>query len=327
MEKKLKILLVPTCHYDFCAATITEGLYLLSQRKNIEFFTTEHANYGNIENLKYFKDGDEAINYGRDADLVIMTSYAGVKEEIVQKIDNKNKTVYIDGTDEERYYKIPNEFAIYFKREKKTNKIHDANVRSFQFATEERYFFKNKKEIEENISNKKTNVVCMFGQTDSRKADRYWIEETVNNMNIENSVIGRVYDNNPIRKDLDSGKRDHYSYYENLYNAKISIDGYGADQSNSARFWESLANGCCLVCQDPNIIDIPYSFKDKKDFYSFKDVEELKDVINFLLKNDDIRIKTAKNSYKKLLEYHTSDKRAEYLINTCKEFGIIDYVG
>ncbi len=85
----MKILIVCTPEYCFSTSQIILGLHDLDD-KNIEFKVTEKSNYVyvNHENLyyDYSISNKEAIDYGKEADLIIQTSNRFVKTGIVKAI-------------------------------------------------------------------------------------------------------------------------------------------------------------------------------------------------------------------------------------------------
>lgn len=321
MEKQIKkVLVIQSPHYDFNASTLIEGLVTLENKNEVEFHCTETSNYG-FKHLGYDNSltEEEAIEYGKEADIIALCSNNSVKEHICDKICMPEKTVYIDGEDTSPYKKNPEDFVLYFKREMLKSIEHPDNVKPFPFGCENRYFYAEK--LSNEMFNKKSfNVACMFGVHDDTKPDRRWIEQTLIDMDLKNSHIGQMFGGNAFTT-IDTGNRDHEYYYKVLAHAKISVDGYGAYQCNACRFWESLANGCCLLTQ-PILIHMPNEFINNEDLIEFSTPEDLKEKVNFLLENPDICMKIAKKGYNKTYTYHTTEARAKNFLNECEKAGL-----
>lgn len=322
----MKILVVQTPHYDFCAASLIEGLNDLEIAGEVdELYCAEASNYGanGLKGSQAVLDHYEAKQYAKDkADVVIVTSNNNVKEDIVDGLADKSKVVYIDGEDVFQYKKNPHDFALYFKRElRKEGMVVHPNVRPFPFAAEKRYF------RYKSWFDKKYAVSCMFGPHDETKPWRTDIEKALLAAKLQDSIIGAVYGGAAL-SNIDTGNRDHSNYYEALALSKMSIDAHGAYECNSGRYWESLANNCCLFTRK-NLIDMPYPFIDGEHLIEFETPEELVGKIEFYIDNmhcieHETYIKNiAKAGYKHLKTYHTTKARSSYLLSECKKAGII----
>ena len=322
----MKILVVQTPHYDFCAASLIEGLNDLEIAGEVEeLYCTEASNYGanGLKGSQAVLELYEAKQFAKDqAGLVIITSNNDVKENILEDIADKSKFVYIDGEDVFQYKKNPHDFALYFKRElRKEGMVVHPNVKPFPFAAEKRYF------LRKSWYDKKYSVSCMFGPHDTTKPWRTDIEKALSAANLKDSLIGAVYGGSPLSK-IDTGNRDHSNYYEALALSKMSVDAHGAYECNSGRYWESLANCCCLFTRK-NLIDMPFPFVDGEHLIEFETPEELAESLEFYIDNtgciqhETYIKKIAKAGYQHLKTYHTTKARAQYLLSECKKAGII----
>ncbi len=320
----LKILVIQSKFYDFCQSSLIEGLHELSLQNKVKFYCTEQSNYSKVEGQydHTLYDDNVAVKFGKDiADLIILCSNQEAKDGIAESIFRPDKTIFVDGEDFSKYRKNTEHFALYFKREMLLSLEHPSNVKPFPFAIENRYFFKSHDEILNNIKNKNIYLACMFGPHDETKPDRIWIENTLKNAKLENSVIGNMYDHkNKVA--VDTGNRDHSNYYETLYNSKICVDGYGSLNCNAARMWEGFANGCFILTQ-PIKIYMPYSFIRGEHYLDFDDEDSLLEAV-YNLDNDDYREKVATNCFKYVLENHTTIARVSYLLKECELAGVIN---
>ena len=339
----MKILVICSPCYDFSVSNLIEGFIQIKRKNNnFDFRVTERSNYSYAYNMGLLHDysimNKDAIDYGKEADLIVLTSNRFVKENIEKIINRREKTVFLDGIDEEGLYRNPKEFPLYFKREMMVFNEYDYdNIIPFPFAAENRYFTchvnGNLEEIynldinkiEFKFDHKNINLSCMFGKTDKRKQWRNWVKETIKNMNLENCTTESIYSKSIDKTKfyIDTGNRYHYDYFENLYNSKISIDSYGADGASTSRFYESLANCCCIISQPIRIIIPESQFIEDEDYISFYTPKELKEKILYFMNNEEKIKNIAQNSFEKIKKFHTSEKRAEYFLRKCREHCIL----
>ena len=73
------------------------------------------------------------------------------------------------------------------------------------------------------------------------------------------------------------------------------------------------STGTCLFAEKTGLI-IPNDYEDMKEIVYFSSIEELVEKFLYLIENKEKIIEIAKNGYEKTKEFHTSDKRAEYII-------------
>ena len=308
----MKILVIQSPHYDFNAATLIQGLHnCIINGAPHELMCTERSNYAELDGYYSHYEEDENVlkKFAISADLIILCSNNNVKEYIAFDT-GRDDIVYVDGEDVHENKKNPMDFRFYFKREMRLNKKHHWNVHPFPFACEDRYFSAFKP------LEKKFSVACMFGPHDNTKPWRTNIEEWLKQAKIPDSVIGQLYGGEAVYPKLDTGGRDHSDYYQVLANSKISVDAHGAYECNSARYWESLANGCVLLTRS-NLIHMPYMYEDKIHLFEFEAEADLIYYIQYLITHDEKRIEMAKSAYEYTKKYHTTRARAEYLLDIC----------
>jgi hypothetical protein len=91
----------------------------------------------------------------------------------------------------------------------------------------------------------------------------------------------------------------------------ISVSGGGFD---TYRYWEIPYSGSMLLSEKPCIL-IPNNFEEGVSASFFKDLKELKEKLDFYLNNNE-SAEIAKNGRKLLMKYHTSVRRAKYLLDS-----------
>lgn len=321
----MKILVIQTPEYDFCSATLIEGLHcLIEEGQDIELVTSEYGNYGQTNQWNYCVD-DEAklIKCGNEADIVVVTSNRNVKEFLVQD-SWKDKLVFIDGEDTYPNIKDPSNYVLYFLREMRLSEYHADNVRPFPFGIERRYYQCMPHNFSEAELSKDIPVSCMFGPHDDMKPWRRWIESTLMENEKEGWVVGQNYGGNRShfnQVEVNTGDRDHFNYYNVLARSKITIDGYGAYGCNAARFWEGLANGC-LVFTQPLLIHMPPSDSGCY-FIQFSDKADLMIRLEYYLKHPRLLSILAKRGFEYGKKFHTTKARAQYFLRECKEIGLV----
>ena len=102
-----------------------------------------------------------------------------------------------------------------------------------------------------------------------------------------------------------------HEYMKIVSQSKISISVRG-EGSDTYRYWEIPYAGSMLLSDLP-VIEIPNNFVETESAVFFTNIKELKDKLDFYLKNDEC-LEIAKNGRKHLLKYHTSVQRAETVL-------------
>jgi len=103
-----------------------------------------------------------------------------------------------------------------------------------------------------------------------------------------------------------------------LLSSKASIapveNGY-----DTYRYWEIPLCGAALIAQNQYTI-IPNNFEHKKSALFFSSLKELEDILEyyFLEGNEEELLKIAENGRRHLLQYHTPQYRANYVIESIK---------
>lgn len=96
----------------------------------------------------------------------------------------------------------------------------------------------------------------------------------------------------------------------------VSMRGSGRD---TERYWEFPARGAAMLCDGTMGCIHPYPFKDKETALFYRDLNELKDGIHFLLENEQERIEIAKNGYNHIRKYHSVEARTLFFLGIIRE--------
>ena len=159
---------------------------------------------------------------------------------------------------------------------------------------------------------KNTNVFGIFGNTNNL---RIKIVNEFNRFNIENSIVdidsgSDNWDRNKPRQ----GKMSYHDYMNKISNSKIGLSciGHGKD---CVRYWEIPTFNTLMMCIDPKIL-IPFPFKNKETCVIIKeDLSNFKELLDYYLTHDKEREEIAMAGYEHLKKYHTTDKRAMYMLS------------
>jgi hypothetical protein len=113
-----------------------------------------------------------------------------------------------------------------------------------------------------------------------------------------------------------SGKLSPNDYFSEIQKSKIAISMRGGG-FDTQRFWEIVACKTLLISEVPDI-DIPEAFEHKKHAVFCKsNLSDLEELVRYYLENDREREEIVKQGYQHLLNYHTSEKRANYFLDIC----------
>jgi hypothetical protein len=293
----MKILLInPHDSPDYLYRSIIEGLI----KCNVELYLTNPDRLcTNVVN------DDEAIRISTDVDFIFtfwdkekLWLRPQPKFYLLDKINLPEKTVYIDGSEynwtgypgrvnENLRPEMLQKCKYYFKRECLPDHI-IRGIIPLPFAS-----------IDANFNNlpyaeKDIDVLCAFGQI--RTGQREIAVQACEELKSEGyNIINHSVPN----------------YNECMNRAKITIDAHGGGECN-ARTFQVMANKSLLFMERYNIV-IP-NLIDTEHYVSWDSGGDLKNKIRKYLDNTDkIRILT-NNSYDNVLNYHTSEKRVDYIL-------------
>lgn len=276
-QYKLKITCLIPPVYDFLCATVMEGLKELSC--------------------------NVSTSYSIDSDIILIFSNSDYLERKQFLLDNNlmHKAIYIDGSDGKTIEdsNALKDFKHIFKRELFKNDKND--LLPLPFAAEKEYFKFN------NLM-KDINISCTLRE--GSNPERKNVNELVKNLNIPNTIVGAVSNGSFHHDSSNELKKE---YFKILARSKISISypGCGWD---CARFWEILSNKCLLF--SPKIeIQMPNPFIEFIHYIPYDGMEDLKTKLLYYHDNEEEGKLIAEQGFNHLLEYHTTKKRAEYLIS------------
>jgi hypothetical protein len=276
-------------NYDFLCETLLEGLSELGHT----IYTSEKAKYGIYLKRSNF------IKLAINSELLIISSGSYCDYSLLNKITHK-KVIYVDGSDYpwlDKKLRYP--INIVFKREY----IHEKenNIFPLPFAAENRYF------NDFNLTRDKLTFITTTNNYFRRSVKYY---------------LSKIYSNNDKFFIGNTGERSYDGisgipiatpiYYKLLNEsiASINIPGKGWD---CARFWEIIANKACLITHRLEIL-IPNNFVEDEHYLGFSTLEELNQKIKFCLDNPEKAFQIANNAYNHLNIFHTTKKRAQYLL-------------
>ena len=109
-------------------------------------------------------------------------------------------------------------------------------------------------------------------------------------------------------------KRKGDEYLRELGRCKIVLNFRGGGW-DTMRYWETPAIGRFMISQKPGIV-IPNNYRDKKEVIFCKDdLSDLEELCEYYLKNESKREKIAKNAIEYSKQYHTDEKRIDYIFS------------
>lgn len=289
----MKIAYLNTPVYDYLTATIIEGLKDLGH----DVCTSENSNYGR------FLEKYDFINYANNADIFIIGSNSYIKYEYLKHI-NHQKTILIDGSDSS-FLNLNTKYPVnlIFKREylKYCYKNEDL-IFPLPFAAEKRYF-------------KDKNLVKDIGVSFLATTNNF-LRESIKNLLVNNyNQISLTDHTKEISySSLYGFPQENPQYFNILQRSKIvvNIPGYGWD---CGRYWEAISNKSLILTYKIDI-DIPNPFEEEKHIFSFGNLNEFIEKIEFCLNNPLIVQKMSDRAFEHLLNFHTTKKRAEYFLET-----------
>jgi spore maturation protein CgeB len=95
----------------------------------------------------------------------------------------------------------------------------------------------------------------------------------------------------------------------------LSVRGGGFD---TVRYWEIVASKTLLVSEPPDIV-IPHNFEHGRHaMFCRHDLRDLPAIVRRLRDDDQARQQMIEAAYQHLLAFHTSERRAEYLLDLCR---------
>jgi spore maturation protein CgeB len=188
-----------------------------------------------------------------------------------------------------------------FKREF-LNYFENKLIFPLPFAAEKRYFKKSSFEKDIDIS--------------FLAADNNFLREAIKN------ILKNRYKNNSFTEHtgeisysgLDGLPHENPIYFDILCRSKVAINvpGLGWD---CGRYWEAISNKALVLTYKLDI-KIPDPFIENKHILSFNNLDELVEKIDYCINYPKAVKQMSEEAYSHLIQFHTTQKRAEYLLNT-----------
>jgi|TARA_R110000744_G_scaffold342881_3_gene448084 hypothetical protein len=323
----MKIIVILPNREEFVCCEVIKGLY----RRGVELIpssplSTIRNSYkvgsDDIPNIREYSD-DEIIEHSKSADYIFVfwskfgspyDKTPGGRMYLVDKINEPDKTVFIDGS-EWSYtgHKVPSQLRKdkwnctkgmpwiwqemrdkvkwYFKRETFTDDIIEHNIIPcpYPFRIEDT----------QSILDKDISLFTVFGHTTTGL--RYEVEQASKDISHDLPVI----------TGQQPGGREHYLNL--LCRSYLVADAWGGGDC-TVRRCEAHMNSTALIMQRWNTIE-PYEFTDGENIILYDSTDEFVEKVNFYLKDLDKLVEIGVNGYKHSLKYHTTEKRVQYIFD------------
>ncbi len=338
--KNLKVLFVSTQDADYLGDAIYHGLIGLLGRKNVIDYPLKFRYHIPSDRYSYFSKMDshpmclfkdefenelnEEILFD-DFDIIIIGALRNDVRNIVLKVISevpREKIVFIDGTDDPFVRSVYFKKIKYFKRECLYN-----NMTSFKYLmywlTRRKIFYNFKQPLFPLSPSNFCKVEPLpfgiidegFNPPNEKIFDFCYIASpTIRKRTEICNFLDDYAKKNKLNAFISSGGVKRNKYLDIMAKSKIgiSVRGEGFD---TYRYWEIPYCSSMLISELP-FIKIPNNFEEGKSAAFFSDTKELKEKIEYYLKNDRW-YETAKNGREHLLKYHTSINRAKTVLENC----------
>lgn len=323
----MKIVLILSHREEFLACEVIKGLY----RRGVELVPSSplsnlHKLYkvGNddIPDIREHSD-DEIIEHSKSADYIFVLwskfpspydKNPGGKMYLVDKINEPDKTVFIDGSeycysgwpvhgqlrkDKSNYTKgnpwiwqeMRDRVKWYFKRETFPEDVYEHNIIPcpYPFRMEDRQ--PNRK--------KDISLFCAFGHlTTGLRAE---VD------NVSRTLTHEL----PLIVGAQPGGRENYLNL--MSKSYLTADAWGGGDCTVRRS-EVHMNSVALIMQKWNILE-PNTFTDGENVITYNTPEEFREKADFYLKDLDKLIEIGENGYKHGMKYHSTEKRVQYIFD------------
>jgi hypothetical protein len=129
-------------------------------------------------------------------------------------------------------------------------------------------------------------------------------------------VLGAKMRGDPLAKSsIKKMQPDEYRALLCRSKMALSIRGGGFD---TVRYWEIVASKTLLISERPDIV-IPYNFEHGVHaIFCRPDLDDLLRLVRWLRDDEPERQRIAEAAYSHLLAFHTSERRASYLLDLCR---------
>lgn len=298
MDHPLRIACVVSPLHDMLTANIVEGLEELGHNVH-KFVTWEDV---------------EKNSYGLPFHLVLEFSNRHVDSTIAPRLLQKDNTIiYINGEDfrddhpyniEWKCFRTPDKYPLYFRRELYTYSPRESHEYPLPFGVYPKYL--------EYSTDKKSGIIFpSSGEYPNRREIIRYLQESELNVS-----IGRKGN---FRHSITAHASDDYYKYINSAEVIISALGWGED---TARFWESIVTGACVISERFHL-DMDHPFEDGKHVLFFDHPVELIEILK-KINNGEIDIKKIGQAGKEhAIKHHMIKNRAEYVLRKAYEYNLV----
>ena len=279
-----------------------------------------------IPDTKDYTD-DEIIEHAKSADYIFVfwgkfaspyDATPGGKMYLLDKINEPDKTVFIDGSEWSYtghmvsgqvrkdkldcskgmpwiWQEMRDRVKWYFKRETFPEDVveHGIIPCPYPFRIEDK----------QQLKVRDISLLCAFGQTSTGL--RAEVEEACHTISHSLPVI------------VGSQPGGRVNYLDLISRSHMIVDAWGGGDCNVRRS-EIHMNSVASIMQEWNILE-PYPFIDGENVIFYNTVEEFKEKADFYLKNLDKLIEIGENGYKHGMEYHITEKRVQYIFDIINE--------
>jgi len=219
----------------------------------------------------------------------------------------KFKGIYIDAAPHTQLLMDSRTYPVYFKAE--NDKVHP-EVHSLPYSIEKRYY--------SSAREKDVSASLLMKPDTGLRVEVY---NHFREMSLPDTFIGELYD--AVKTDWNkvTDGRSNSLYYQMLARSKISIAVLGKNQQNNARFFEILANGCLLFSRKWNV-DMITPFTDGVNYIEYTNMVEMDEKVRYYLSHSDELAIVANNGYQFAQQYHTTEVRAQYVLDQIAAAGL-----
>jgi len=286
--------ITPHLLYDYLAGTVIEGL----QKLDVELLCTDAGNNA----INTITD-EEFVAYYPTADYIL--AFTSSKQTppprfcLIDTVQGWQKTAYIDGSEVNPAFRL---------------RYSDTLLHPL-FLDKARWYFRRECMPEHQAQGV---IPLPFGAVDADFGNHEHAEKDIDVLCGFPGGVGcglRAEAVCAVREFAAEGYRVIASpvsdYFKHIARSWITVEAYGAGECN-ARAWQIMANKSAMFAQKYNIV-IP-NLEADRHYVEWSSGEELKAKIREWLADKNGLRELIDESYANLLQYHTSEARARYLL-------------
>lgn len=294
----MKIGFIQSPLHDFQASSLIEGL------KNLGVEV-----YGDIGN-----NGAKKADLEKEkVDLFVECSNMKVNTNLAKYLSHlqKKMLIYLNGEDLEDSHsynisnnscRYPDDYGLYFRREYRKSECHE-NERSLQFGIANEYL---------KYYNPHKDGSILFPSSGEYENRRY-IKDVLDAFHpeVRTGRIGNSFFHS-------RSPTDRTEYYTQINKASVIISAHGWGE-DTARFWEAVCTGACVISQRFTI-NMNEPFTDGENILFFDHPSELSGILEEI-STGLIETRNIGNKCREFaLKHHTTTKRAEYFLKEVEEY-------